>query len=393
MPIRPAISQTAGPPSRLVPVTSKNGSSFVFWDAIQLSNQIYGFSGLALERSLGEGAQFKVDLYRNPKMDSDMPELVAVKTAKIETAFAPDDPGEEEVVPIRGESGIHKKKNDLYSFVQEIQVLSHSPLQSHPNIIRLLGSSWAADTFGTPIPQLIVEYSSLGNLFDMLAASPPLTTQDKLNIVFEISSGLERIHECGIAHGDMKLSNIMVFPSDRPACRFTAKISDFGSSIASGDPDERKAYLGSPGYCPPDSLTERTMTMADLQTCDIFALGLCTWEILNDGRPFFEPDQERIPSGRHVPATYPFLVRVDAFLNSIPLVLERCQTGDVVFLGRDTRPAEIKMSVREPLKSLLHGQLDPIRSLRWSSKEIVRYMVNSLYVEAAARISCWQTAS
>lgn len=377
MPIRPAISRTAGPLSNFVPVTSTQGSSFVFWEAIQLSNVIYGFSRLAFQRFLGEGAQFKVDLYQNPDQEPDMPELVAVKTAKLQTpGFIPDDPEGEQALPSRDESGIHKKKNDLYSFVQEIQVLSHAPLQSHPNIIRLLGSSWTTDDFATPIPQLIVEYSSLGNLFDMLAASPPLSTQDKLNLVFDTASGLERIHECGIAHGDMKLSNIMVFPSDRPACRFTAKISDFGSSISADDPDERRIYWGSPGYCPPDALTERTMSMADLQACDIFALGLCTWEILNDGRPFFEPDQEQIPSGRHVPATYPFLVRVDAFLSSVPLVLERRQTGDAVFLGHDTTPTEIKMSVREPLKSVLHGQLDPIRSLRWSSKDVVRYMVS-----------------
>lgn len=377
MPIRPAISRTAGPLASFVPVTSKNGSSFVFWDAIQLSNAIYGFSGLAFERFLGEGAQFKVDLYRNPRKNSDMPDLVAVKTAKIDTAFIHDDPDEEMVVSSRGGSRIHKKKNDLYSFVQEIQVLCHPPLRSHPNIIQLLGSTWTADAFGTPIPQLIVEYSSLGNLFDMLAVSPPLTTQEKLDIAFDIASGLEIIHECGIAHGDMKLSNIIVFPSERSgAYRFTAKISDFGSSIAADDPDERMVYWGSPGYCSPDALTETAMSIADLQSCDIFGLGLCTWEILNDGRPFFEPDQDRIPTGRHVPTTYPFLVRVDAFLNSIPLLLGRGQPGDSVFRGLETTPDGVKLSVLDPLRALLRGQLDPIRSLRWSSKQVVRYMVS-----------------
>lgn len=370
MPIRPAISRTAGPLPSLVPVTSKNGSRFVFWDAIQFSNAIYGFSGLAFERDLGEGAQFKVDLYRNPEKDSNMPELVAVKTAKIDTAaFIPDDPEGERTPAVYGEAGIHKRKNDLYSFVQEMQVLSHAPLQSHPNIIRLLGSSWTTDAFRTPIPQLIVEYSSLGNLFDMLAASLPIATQEKLNIVFDIASGLERIHEYGIAHGDIKLSNIMVFPGGRPACRFTAKISDFGSSIAADDPNERKTYWGSPGYCPPDALTETNMSIADLQSCDIFALGLCTWEVLNDGRPFFEPDQERIPTGRHVPSTYPFLARVDAFLHSTPLILDRGHDNE-------TARAEITVSVLEPLKNLLRGQLDPIRTLRWSSEQVVRYMVS-----------------
>lgn len=377
MPIRPAISRMAGPLPSLVPVTSKNGVSFVFWDAIQFSNVIYGFSGLAFERCLGEGAQFKVDLYRNPQRDSAMPELVAVKTAKIETAaFLPDDAPGEEAPAVHGEGGMHKRRNNLYSFVQEMQVLSHPPLQSHPNIMRLLGSSWTTDAFGTPIPQLIVEYSSLGTLFDMLAASPPLTTQEKLDIVFDITSGLERIHEYGIAHGDMKLSNIMVFPGERSACRFTAEISDFGSSIAAYDSDERKTYWASPGYCPPDALTEATMSIAGLQSCDIFGLGLCTWEILNDGRPFFEPDQERIPTGRHVPSTYPFLVRVDAFLHSIPLVLERVPSGDAVFFDHEATPAQIKVSILEPLQALLHGQLDPVRSVRWTSKQIVRYMMN-----------------
>lgn len=107
MPIRPAISRTAGPLSNFVPVTSTQGSSFVFWEAIQLSNVIYGFSRLAFQRFLGEGAQFKVDLYQNPDKEPDMPELVAVKTAKLQTpAFIPDDPEGEQALPSRDESGV-----------------------------------------------------------------------------------------------------------------------------------------------------------------------------------------------------------------------------------------------------------------------------------------------
>jgi len=111
----------------------------VFWDAIQLSSASRASSLSASRR----GGLVKVDLYWTLNKNSDMPELVAVKTAKIELDFIPGDPNGEEAAPIHGETDINRKKNDLYSFVQKIRVLSHPPLQSHPNIIRLLGSSWA----------------------------------------------------------------------------------------------------------------------------------------------------------------------------------------------------------------------------------------------------------
>jgi serine/threonine protein kinase len=325
MPVSPAIPWTTGSLWNPATVKSDEVPKFpVFWDAFESLEGTDDFSSLVFEKHLGEGAQFQVDLCGNlNNEESGKPELVAVKTAKITARDNLDEaPGEESSLIIRHDDN-HRKKDDLRSVVREIQVLSHPPLQSHPNIMRLLGSSWTANTVGTSILRVIVEYSSLGSLFEMLTAPPLLTTQEKLDITFDIASGLERVHKCGIVHGDMKLSNIMVFPGERPACRFTAKLSDFGSSIAADDPDQRKTYWGSPGYRPPDILTESTMSIADLQSCDIFALGLCTWEILNNGRRFFEADQGKIPSGQHVPSTHPYLVRVDAFLSSISLTVER----------------------------------------------------------------------
>ena len=337
---------------------------------MQISNAIYGFSGLVREKYLDEGAQFKVELYRNPTEDSEMPKLVAVKTAKVTTGLEDE---ENAVPPPGGRSG----RNDLLSFVQEMQVLSHLPFQAHPNILRLLGSSWTSDTHGTPIPQLIVEYASLGNLSDMLRKSVPLGTQTKLDLSFDIVNGLQHIHTCGIAHGDMKLSNIMVFPMESSRGMFTAKISDFGSSIARDDPDERKIYWGSPGYCPPDAQTEIGMSMPNLQKCDSFALGLCVWDIFNDGKSFYESDQSTlIRSGRDVPLNYPFLDKANEFLDRIHLEVDRAPIADAIHLGGETVPEPKKLAVRPLVKNLLHGLLDPIRSLRWSSKETLQYFID-----------------
>jgi len=46
-----------------------------------------------------------------------------------------------------------------------------------------------------------------------------------------------------------------------------------------------------------------------------------------------------------------------------------------LFLGQDVKPGTKRVSILEPVRTLLHGQLDPITTVRRKSKHVVEFLV------------------
>lgn len=67
----------------------------------------------------------------------------------------------------------------------------------------------------------------------------------------------------------------------------TAKISDFGCTLTDFHGDDPQAYRGTARYRAPELSDRPSLGILDSQRCDIFALGLCFWEILNNGKPYY----------------------------------------------------------------------------------------------------------
>ncbi|KAJ5946758.1 hypothetical protein N7454_003597 [Penicillium verhagenii] len=109
----------------------------------------------------------------------------------------------------------------------------------------------------------------------------------------DLASGLMALHRCGIVHGDLKADNVVVFSSlDRPSLSL-AKLSDFGHSILVGStPKKRSRYLGTTLYNAPEVAfqEDRPIPIEQLHKCDIWAFGLCVWEILADGNSYFQSE-------------------------------------------------------------------------------------------------------
>jgi serine/threonine protein kinase len=121
----------------------------------------------------------------------------------------------------------------LRSVIIEVQIMRHPPLKAHPNIISSLGYGWNTHQ-NVIMPYVVVEDASLGTLREHIRRnSPPLSDIEIL--LGDIVSGLAALHVCGIVHGDMKLDNVLVFPSmDRPA-KALVKIADFGHALLLND--------------------------------------------------------------------------------------------------------------------------------------------------------------
>lgn len=169
----------------------------------------------------------------------------------------------------------------------------------HPNIVDLLGWGLCLDTFeglsplNTSIPLLILERAQC-NLRELIKSSsyPTISFKQLCAICFDVGNGLGALHRQKIAHGDMKLDNVLLFLTDNGEKRpkWSAKICDFGTAVsdtasgsnvgedASGAGENTKLlYTGTEGWIPPEALSSKKMSPRMLQFCDLFVYGLIIW--------------------------------------------------------------------------------------------------------------------
>ncbi|KAF9461248.1 hypothetical protein BDZ94DRAFT_1168109 [Collybia nuda] len=175
----------------------------------------------------------------------------------------------------------------------EIRALLHEPIRYHPNIVRLLGLTWAA-IGGTRsvFPVLALEYAEFGTLDNLQMNSDTLPFRVKKKLCHDISKGLSILHASGIVHGDLKHKNVLVFRNKDQASDiiYTAKLADFGGSVmdlVTGD--QRSLHMGTRPYNAPEA--RGRLEAEELKLTDIYSLGLCIWQTMLDGKnPFTTPE-------------------------------------------------------------------------------------------------------
>ncbi|KAF3930874.1 Tankyrase-2 [Dactylella cylindrospora] len=188
------------------------------------------------------------------------------------------------------------RNRNLQALLQDVAVMNHGPLRKHPNILGIEGYGWQTMNSGnvmSTLPFLAVEFAPLGCLRDYLRSAENVSSKisTKLKICADIARGLHSLHQCGIVHGDMKLENILVFPSQRGEFPVTVKISDFGHALLlSADESESLIYRGTRIYNAPEvrHQSEKPILRTNLEKCDIWSLGIMVWEIVLDGKLFLD---------------------------------------------------------------------------------------------------------
>lgn len=171
----------------------------------------------------------------------------------------------------------------------ELQIMSHEPLCSHPNIVRLLGISFEdVPIQQTFLPVLVVEaacaeYPDLTRFLCHKGSSlRPATAK---GLIADIADGLTVLHQHGVIHGDLKPDNILIFRkahcADEGIC---AKLCDFGFSGSKLSDDATRG--GSIDWCAPECLHDdvdvrRRAANSNLQ--DIYSFGLLSMAILMGG--------------------------------------------------------------------------------------------------------------
>ncbi|XP_046859591.1 serine/threonine-protein kinase mos-like [Xenia sp. Carnegie-2017] len=159
------------------------------------------------------------------------------------------------------------------SYEAEISTLNFR----HPNIARAY-CALELDGFHT----LIMEYVGHMNLQELInAQEEPLENYRQVKFALHIARGLAFAHRKGIAHLDLKPSNVLI--SERDIC----KIADFGCCQSVGSVERpasptKSSLTGTFAYLAPELLKGECPTTK----ADIYSLGICLWQMLTRDRPY-----------------------------------------------------------------------------------------------------------
>ena len=126
-------------------------------------------------------------------------------------------------------------------------------------------------------PYLLMEYVEASNLKELHARSDPLLGENVAQILIDMASGLEHMHENGYMHLDFKPENVLITRNAG------VRLVDFDLARPIPEkPIKTKRNPGTPSYMAPEQLSGEPIT----HRVDIFSFGVSAYELLTNQKPF-----------------------------------------------------------------------------------------------------------
>ena len=214
---------------------------------------------LILEKHIGQGGF--ADVYRGKWLPQDHD--VAIKVIRIQNIG-------------------DKVKED---FVKEISTMYRI---RYDHILNIFGACMEPGNYA-----LIVEYMSLGSLYDVLRQKTlQLTWSDRWSIALQMTKGINHLHTHSkpIIHRDIKSLNVLM---TRVGQDFLVKIGDFGLAKIRHETSRQSSH-GSPVGTLPWKAPELLKMAKHSEASDVYALGIVLWELATGLEPYEESDDSTI---------------------------------------------------------------------------------------------------
>ncbi|RUS33543.1 kinase-like domain-containing protein [Jimgerdemannia flammicorona] len=177
----------------------------------------------------------------------------------------------------------YAEANEVHTVVQNELKLLHT-LRESDLVIRLLGYYHDTDF----VVWIVMEYAENGDLAKFLNKSNLKGLWlAKARICADIAKSVDAVHHCGVTHGDLKASNVLIDVFLKP------KLADFGHSKTFTS-ILRGSLLGQTiRYTAPERLCgDKNMSSEQLVLADIYSFGMIVWQVVTDGRlPYGEDCQ------------------------------------------------------------------------------------------------------
>jgi serine/threonine-protein kinase len=126
-------------------------------------------------------------------------------------------------------------------------------------------------------PYLAMEYLEASNLKELYATQDQVLVENIAQILIDMATALEHLHENGYMHLDFKPENVLVTPNAG------VRLVDFDlAQPISGKPIKLSKNPGTPAYMAPEQLLGQPIT----NRVDIFSFGVAAYELLTNQKPF-----------------------------------------------------------------------------------------------------------
>uniref|UniRef100_A0A8C8M289 non-specific serine/threonine protein kinase n=1 Tax=Oncorhynchus tshawytscha TaxID=74940 RepID=A0A8C8M289_ONCTS len=173
---------------------------------------------------------------------------------------------------------VNKKLMKRDQVTQELSLLQR--LQ-HTHLVRLL------DTYETPSSYvLVLEMVDQGRLLDYIVSWGNLTEEKVASYLRNILEALHYLHNCRIAHLDLKPENLLV--SHTSSSQPVVKLTDFGDAVQLNSAHYIHPLLGSPEFSSPELVLGEPAAL----TSDLWSLGVVTYVLLSGASPFLDESVE-----------------------------------------------------------------------------------------------------
>lgn len=154
----------------------------------------------------------------------------------------------------------------------------------HPNVVLFMGFVHEPDRLW-----IVTEYCSRGSVRDILDDEQMQLSHSRiLKFALGAARGLAYLHgqDPCVLHLDLKTSNILI------SSGWDTKLADFGLS-RTADSAQEGNFTGTTQYCAPEILASNIFGTA----ADVYALGICLWEMAAREVPFFNKQEGDIVFG------------------------------------------------------------------------------------------------
>ncbi|WP_246940071.1 Stk1 family PASTA domain-containing Ser/Thr kinase [Bacillus pinisoli] len=145
---------------------------------------------------------------------------------------------------------------------------------NHPNIVSIYDVGEEDNIF-----YIVMEHIDGTTLKQYIQKYGPLSNEESVNIMIQLTSALANAHENHIVHRDIKPQNILIDENG------IVKVTDFGIAVAlsSTTITQTNSFLGSVHYLSPEQARGGMAT----KKSDVYSLGIVMFELLTGRMPFF----------------------------------------------------------------------------------------------------------
>uniref|UniRef100_A0A7M4G1G5 Trio Rho guanine nucleotide exchange factor n=1 Tax=Crocodylus porosus TaxID=8502 RepID=A0A7M4G1G5_CROPO len=237
------------------------------------ANDMGSVSSSASLRVLGPGSDGIMVIWKD-NFDSLYSEVAELGRGRFSVVKKCDQKGTKQVVAAKF---VNKKLMKRDQVTHELGIIQN--LQ-HPQLIGLL------DTFETSTSYvLVLEMADQGRLLDYVVQWGNLT-EGKIRLYLgEILEAIQYLHNCRIAHLDLKPENVLV---DQSSAKPTIKLADFGDAVQLGTTYYIHQLLGNPEFTAPEIILGNPVSL----TSDVWSVGVLTYVLLSGVSPFLDESIE-----------------------------------------------------------------------------------------------------